>query len=345
LSPRAKIGAITAAILIVAGVAYWVLANQDVPLPGRDLIAGPETCPLTDEAPKGGDDKLSRPAIAVKVENATLAYPLSGLEDADLVYEEVVEGGLTRFMAVYHCGDSNQVGPVRSARLVDPAIMSPTTRLLAFSGGNQIVLDNLKEHDIVQIDESNAGDAMKRIPREGLTTEHTLYGNTQKLRSVGEEQFSDSPGGIFEFGKLEGNTRNARSITINFSTATTVTYDWNGERWARSQAGGPFESEGHGQVGVDNVIVEMHTVRNSDRITDAAGNPSVEIADETGSGRAILFRDAQAIEGKWSRDSIEDAVSFEADGGGAMKLKPGNTWIHLVPNNKGDVMGSVDFGK
>lgn len=86
----------------------------------------------------GGDPK--RAAVAVKVENDPSAYPLSGLDDAEVVYEEVVEGGVTRFMAIYHCTGSGKVGPVRSSRIVDAAIMRPITHILAASGGNAQVI-------------------------------------------------------------------------------------------------------------------------------------------------------------------------------------------------------------
>ena len=346
MSTRVKAIVIGVVVVLVAGGAYFALAGKDagdLPLIGGAIE--PATCPLTGEKPRN-EAFLNRPGVAVKVENAPIAYPLSGLEDADIVYEELVEGGVTRFMAVYHCTDTPKAGPIRSARMVDPAIMSPTTRILAFSGGNQTVIDNLSEHDIVQVDESKAGDAMQRVPREGLSTEHTLYGNSGRLRKVGVKDFSDAPPGEFEFGALDdnGKTRAARNITINFSSSTTVTYEFNGERYARSQAGAPFELEGHGQMGVENVIVEEHTVKLSE-VVDVTGTPSVDIADETGSGKATLFRDGRAIAGTWERESADDPVIFKTKSGDEMVLAEGKTWIHLVPNSKSEVEASFDFTK
>jgi hypothetical protein len=83
----------------------------------------------------------------------------------------------------------------------------------------------------------------------------------------------------------------------------------------------------------------------SKSIVDAAGNPSIEIADPTGSGRAVLFRDGRAIRGRWIRDSVEDAVRFETASGDPMVLKPGTTWVELVPSGKGDVKGSFSHEK
>lgn len=344
MSTKVKAGIIGLVVVLVAGGAYLALANkEDIPLIGDALK--PETCPLTGEKPRN-EDLVGRPAIAIKVENDPVAYPLSGLEDADIVYEELVEGGVTRFMAIYHCGDTRKAGPIRSARLVDASIMSPTTKILAFSGGNQSVLDNLSENEIVQVDESDAGGAMQRIPRDGLASEHTLYGNSAKLRKVGQKDYGDAPPGEFKFGDLEdnGQTKVARNVTIDFSASTSVGYEFNGERYARSQAGTTFESEGHGQIGVENVIVEEHTV-NLSEIVDVTGTPSVELADETGTGKATLFRDGRAIQGTWERESVDDAVVFLTRAGDEMVLAPGSTWIHLVPNAKSEVEGSFDFGR
>ena len=344
MSTRAKAVIIGLVVVLVAGGVYFAFANkEDLPVIG-DALAAPK-CPLTGEEPRK-EDALDRPAVAVKVENAPIAYPLSGLEDADLVYEELVEGGVTRFMAIYHCGDTPQAGPIRSARLVDPSIMMPTTRILAFSGGNEAVVNSLAENDIVQVDETNAGDAMQRVPREGLASEHTLFGNSAKLRKVGQKEFDEPPKSELHFGNIDdnGSTRPAGNVTINFSPATTVTYEFNGERYARSQAGTPFESEGHGQVGVENVIVEEHTV-NLSAIVDVTGTPSIEIADETGSGKATLFRDGRAIRGRWEREDVQDPVVFKTKEGDDMVLAPGAVWIHLVPNARGEVEGSFDFSK
>jgi hypothetical protein len=224
--------------------------------------------------------------------------------------------------------------------------MMPTTRILAFSGANEAVLNNLTENDVVQVDETNAGNAMQRVPREGLASEHTLFGNSGRLRKIGQKEFSEAPRSELRFGPIDdnGRTRPAGNVTINFSTSTTVSYEFNGERYARSQGGAPFESEGHGQVGVENVIVEEHTVNLSD-IVDVTGTPSIEIADETGSGKATLFRNGRAIRGQWEREDVQDPVLFKTKEGDDMVLAPGAVWIHLVPNSRGEVEGSFDFGR
>ena len=113
LSSRTKaILGIGGGIAVLAVVAFFLFGGAEK-VPGIRNLVEPKTCPLTGEEP---DDEaiLDRPAVAVKIENASVAYPLSGLEKADVVYEEAVEGGVTRFMAIYHCTDAEKAGPGKS---------------------------------------------------------------------------------------------------------------------------------------------------------------------------------------------------------------------------------------
>jgi hypothetical protein len=340
VTSRARAVVIGAGIVAVALGAFFLLRSKaDLPIPG---FSEPATCPLTGREPR--DESLTdRPAIAVKVENAPVARPLAGLEKADLVFEELVEGGATRFMAVYHCGDSSKVGPIRSAREVDPAIMVPLTEILAAAGGNEPVRKALDQSSVVLIEEDDADKAMRRVPREGLGTEHTLYGASQALRRIGRKKFSDPPpSDVFEHGELQEGARKASTVTINFTSSSTITYDWRDGRWMRSQDGEPFVAESGKQIGVDNLLIEEHTI-NYSKIVDVLGTPSTQIKDVNGTGRAVLFRDGRVIRGRWIRESVETPVVFEIKSGERMVLKPGNTWIELVPDQQGEAKGSFSY--
>jgi Protein of unknown function (DUF3048) N-terminal domain/Protein of unknown function (DUF3048) C-terminal domain len=305
----------------------------------------PNFCSLAGAKPQKTEN-AARPAVAVKVENAEIAYPLSGLEDAEVVFEEVVEGGATRFMALYHCTDSKKVGPVRSARTVDPAIMTPITRILAAAGGNDIVRRKLRKEKIVVIEELTAGKAMRRIAREGLAVEHTLYADTSMLRKLGQKRFDKPPPvSTFAFGDVNPKARSARRVTIVFSPAVTVEYRWKKGKWLRFQDGEPFRDDKNRQIGVDNVVIEEHTVKYARGLVDSAGNRSYAIADVSGKGRAALLRDGKVIVGEWRRKSADDAVAFVDKDGDKMLFARGSTWIHLVPDKKGVVKGSFDIIK
>lgn len=343
MSSGAKKGvAAGAVVLVLAGGAFAMLRTRGdggLPFIGTE----PVRCPLTGLEPSD-EARAERPAVAVKIENSVAARPLSGLEDAEVVFEELVEGGATRFMAVYHCTDARKAGPVRSARVVDPSIMVPLTRILAFSGANRPVRDALAAADVVMIDESGAQGALFRVDRPGVSSEHTLYASTPKLRRIGARSYDQPPpDDVFAFGEPAARGRRARTLTVVFSAASTVVWRWSGGEWLRFEGSEPALSEAGEQLSATNVLVEEHDVDLSDEIVDVAGNPSVEIADVTGSGRAVLFRDGRAIAGRWVRAEVEGPVRFETRSGEEMVFAPGTVWIELVPSERGEVKGSFSY--
>lgn len=300
-------------------------------------------CPLTGAEPRNAA-LAERPAVAVKVENNPVAYPLSGLDKAEVVFEELVEGGVTRFMAIYHCTDAKKVGPVRSARVVDPGIMIPITRILGAAGGNDIVTRELEKANVFLIHEKSKGKSMRRISRSGISYEHTLYANTARLRDLGERRFDQPPEVSFEFGRLEGKAKKAREVNLNFGGRATVGYRWVKGKWQRLDNGSPLKAEGGGNIRVDNVVIELHTINNSKTITDVAGNPSIEIANETGRGPAILLRNGKSIKGRWVRPNRNAPVRF-VKGGETMTFAPGTVWVELLPDRKGQIKGTYSLSK
>lgn len=347
MSGKAKAGLAVGGIVAVAVGAFFLLGGRDVvsEIPGLGGLAPePKTCPLSGIEPSK-ESVLERPAVAVKIENSSVAYPLKGLESAEIVYEELVEGGITRFLAMYHCTDAELAGPIRSARVVDPAIMTPTTYILAFSGANEFVFHRLDEAGIVQIEENAAGEAMQRV-ETGAAFEHTLFADTAAVRKLGRAEYDEPPpSDVYMFGDLpEGKFKKANKITLTFSGGTIVSYKFDSGKYYRYQAGEPFMSDTGDQIAVDNVLIELHTV-NLSGPADVVGTSGTEIADVTGSGKAVLFRDGVAIKGTWVREAIEDPVRFETIDGETMVLKAGTTWIALLPNDKGDAKGSFSFAK
>jgi hypothetical protein len=301
----------------------------------------PAKCPLNGEEPPKGLD-VETPAIALKIENSPEARPQSGLEEADLVYEEVVEGGITRFMAIFHCGTTDQGGPVRSARFDDPKLATPFTHLLAYSGSNGPVDRELKANDIIQLNEdTDPVEAFFRVP-EGVLEVHNLFADVGKLQKIAAKRDVDPPStDVFAFGDINGEAKKARTVSLNFTASNTIEYKWKKDVWVRSEAGVPFMTAAGEQLSVPNVLVQEVRVDNSETIVDVAGNPSPDIDLLTG-GKALLFRDGQVVKGKWATDKAGLPV-FTTTSGDPMTFATGSIWIELVPSNKGDVTGSFSF--
>jgi Protein of unknown function (DUF3048) N-terminal domain/Protein of unknown function (DUF3048) C-terminal domain len=346
--------AVTLAVLVILGrspdSAVGKVLTQ-VPVI-KHMVVEPAVCPLTGRRPTR-DSILDRPALALKIENLPSAYPDSGLEKADIVFEEPVEGGLTRFVAVYHCGDAAKAGPVRSARPIDPVLIRPMTRLLADGGGAPGDLNALRKAKIFSISggaprphEILAGGAMRRISRPGMAYEHTLYANTAALRKLGEKHFgSPPPDGIFNFGEPEAVGKKAHSITVNYQNATIVNYHWRHGMWMRYEGSEPFVTGAGKQLGFQNVLVLQYKIDLSKTDVDVLGNGAPVIRNPTGTGKAFLFRDGHAVKGRWTRKSLKDPMTLETKSGQDMVLHPGHTIIEVLPNNKGQIEGKLSFKK
>lgn len=314
------------------------LAEEPSPSPVPD-----PTCPLTGEAP---DDPalLERPAVAVKIENSPLARPQSGLENADVVFEEIVEGGITRFLAVYHCNSTDKAGPVRSARFDDPKLALPFTSVLAFSGANAIVERELTDQGLRILNEDTAGGALYRDP-PGSYDVHSLYADVAQLLKLARKAKAKAPvEELFTFGDLQDGAKKARTVTINFNASNTIQYKWEGGAWMRYEAGIAFMSAAGSQIGTANLIVMQVDVNNSPHIVDVAGNPSPDI-DLLSQGKVLVFRDGKVVKGTWKMPDIGKAPVFETKSGEPIVLAEGPVWIELVPSPKGTVKGSFSFSK
>lgn len=339
---RNRAGAAVAAVLLLA-TACSGGDDDTVAQPSPSPSPSPEPdplCPLTGEEPGRGVD-LDRPAIAVKIEDSPEARPQSGLESADLVFEEVVEGGITRFMAIYHCGESEKVGPVRSARFDDPKIAYPFTRVLAFSGANDIVGSELVKQKMLVLDEDTAEGGLFRDP-PGSTDVHSLFANTEKLRAQAKPGHKPPEDDIFVFGNIKGRAKKARSVTLHFTSSNPIEYRWEGKSWRRYEGGEPFFTSVGDQIAVPNVLVQEVKVDNSNTIVDAVGNPSPDIT-LSGTGRALLFRDGQVIKGKWRIPKEFGPASYRTKAGIPFVFAPGPIWIELVPSKAGEAKGSISY--
>lgn len=333
--------AAAAAVLLLFGAACRGDGDEGAARPTPTPSPTPDPkCPLTGlDVPPRVD--VARPAIAVKIEDSPEARPQSGLDSADVVIEEIVEGGITRFMAIYHCGESKQAGPVRSARFDDPLIARPFTRIIAYSGSNSLVEAELRRQKVIALNEINGGDAFFRIPPGQILT-HNLFAHTEKLREREFKRNTPPPRPIFTFGELGGRAKRARSVKLNFTTANTIEYKWQGNSWRRFEAGEPFFAATGDQIAVPNVLVQEVTVNPSSKLQDIVGNASPEI-DLEGTGRAFLFRDGRVVRGMWTVKDEGDVPVFETRRGDVFVFAPGPIWIELLPSKEGGVKGTLSF--
>ncbi len=317
--------------LIASGDAPAVIQRAVEGVVGVD--APPPTCPLTGLRAPGGEVPR-RPALAVKVENLPEARPQAGLAQADVVYEEPVEGGITRFIVVFHCRGAPRVGPVRSARTTDPDVLVPFRRpVLAYAGGARRVLRAVAASPLVSLSYTEAADAYWRDPDR--TAPHDLYASTRRLwRAAGRR--GGEPGPVFSFAEeLTLPSRRARRVHLPFSSLADVVWTWNrpAGRWLRSHGDVPHTLEGGERVAATNVVVQVVRVT-SGAVIDPAGNPSPEVR-LVGRGRAYVFRDGRVVVGRWVRQDLAEPTRFLTSSGEEIPLAPGVTWVELLPSTVG----------
>lgn len=328
------------ALVSVGGIALALTGRAPAPIQrvvdamtGQQTPEPPPTCPLTGKPVPGGKVP-QRPVLAVKVENTDLAYPLAGLQNADVVYEELVEGGITRFMALYQCRSSPRVGPVRSARTTDPKVLVQfePRAILAYSGGQRAVINDIGRSTLVSYDETTGGTAFSRDASRVMP--HNLFMSTAKLwaGAGAKGTAAGPPRRIFTFdAKVPAHAKRISGVDATFSFSSAATWTWVPSlgRWERQLNGAPMKLESGQPITAENVVIQQVVVTQSN-LVDVLGNPSPDVT-VTGTGKVWILRDGRVIAGRWVRPVMGAITKFETKDGTIIPLAPGNTWVELLP--------------
>jgi len=270
---------------------------------------------------------LERPALAVKIDNVTRAHPQSGVNVADVVYEEIVEGGVTRLVAVFQSTSADMVGPVRSARTSDPPLLAAFDHpLFAYSGANRGTRTELAESTITDVGYDALTDEYWRD--RSRRPPHNLYTSTDALWAHHSGRTAVPPAPFihrYPEQPLHPSAESATGVSIDFGL-TEVDYDWNGTGWARTHGGNPHVDDEGVRVAPANVVVQFVAYGWS-----KADSRSPE-ARTTGTGVAWVFTDGHVVVGEWNRPDESLPATFSADGE-TIRLSPGNTWVALARKN------------
>jgi len=220
MTRRGKITLLVGGIVVVVAVVAGLALTGNAPGPVQDIVdkatgSSPEpdpVCPLTG-APAPGGTVPDRAALAVKVENLPEVRPQYGLSTADIVYEEPVEGGITRFIVVYHCQDAARIEPVRSARTTDPQVLVQLgTSAFGYADAAGYVIKEVARYDdqIVDVNMSNAIDAYERDPSR--PEPHNLVSSTKDLWKAAKRPFLQTPEPLFVYGEMTGKYKRAKKV-------------------------------------------------------------------------------------------------------------------------------------
>ena len=288
------------------------------------------TCPLTGLPPREGQ-KIDRVAVAIKIDNVDIARPQAGIDRADIVIEETVEGGLTRLMAIFQCDSADNVGPIRSARTSDGDLLRLLNgAVFGYSGANPKAIAPVRATSrAVLIAFDDSPQYFRRDP--GRTMPHDVMSSTATILKAGlaRNHKLHAPRTVFSYGEPKRPGKKVRSASLSWSSYTSAAWRWNGKGWARTQNGSPDVVANGKRIVATNVVIMSITTRNSG-LHDVLGNASPDDV-VTGKGKVWVLRDGKVIVGKWHRSNRTKRMVLRDKAGNVLPLHPGRTWVELLP--------------
>ena len=346
-------GAVAVVLLLVAAVAVTLSGGDDeaAPTPPKRTTTTtsstvPPTVTTTTQPPTGPVAPLTglrvadpshatRPAIAVKVDNldasAETAVPQSGLPRADVVFEEIVEGNITRLVGVFQSQDPGRVGPVRSARTTDVHLLPQFGKVLfAWSGGNDGVVGAVRSSPALidlgydRATSSYARDRSRRAPHNLYVQATELWGRAPAGVPAPPPLFQyRTPGQVSQAGAVP-----AAGVDLSWGggqASSPVSWRWDHtlRLYVRSQRGRPHVDEDGTRLAAQNVVVLVTAYGQS-----PADRRSPE-ALTVGSGEAFFYTNGRVIHGRWDRPAEDRPATLVADDGAPILLTPGQTWVEL----------------
>ena len=280
-----------------------------------------------------------RAPLAVMIENAPEARPQMGLQRADLVYEAVAEGGITRFLAVYWRNEAEKIAYIRSARIYYIQWAAELGAVYVHWGQVEDpgpvdvwpVLSRLNIRDLNGLflgERVGYRDSNRYAPHNVYTNTGLLWGTAQAYGFAGPP--------ALEPWKFKDDTpqrpadRAAPAIDVSFGSpgsdyAVRWEYDAASNGYLRTMGGVPHTDGATGErLAARNVAVQFAVLRPS-------GVKAYNIIDTVGTGAAVVFQDGVAIAGSWRKDSEAGRTRFYDGAGNEISFNRGTTWIEVVP--------------
>jgi hypothetical protein len=321
------------AVAVAAGVTAVVLVLAGSPAPPRPGAPG---LPQAGDAsalvsPFTGEPVTAQaPVLAVKIDNIVRARPQAGLPAADIVYVLPVEGGLSRFLAVYSSRRPAVVGPVRSAREDDLQLLRQFgTPAFAYSGATPHLLPFVHRARIIDLYAGLPGASGAYFRGTGRPAPYNLYARPAALLAGGRGAGTARDIG-FRFGPVPAAARGtpAAAVTAGYSAAS-FTFSWSArqQRWLIAMDGVPAKDAGGSQLGAPTVVIQYTVVRTSRFLEYGAPPP---YAQSTGHGTGVVLRDGKEYPVTWSRPDADGGTTFTTPHGARMTFARGQVWVLLT---------------
>jgi len=287
--------------------------------------------------------KRPRRVLAFKIDNNLNARPQSGLDAADSVFEILVEGGMTRFLAFFYDKTSDYLGPIRSARPTDPTLVRPYGGILVVSGATAGLVPQIRELGVPVLEEQSSP-AMFRISTRSAP--HNLYADTELVRGVVDSKglpFNPPPSPIYEFGNKQDNwIDGAARVTVKYSDFTTIIWKLDGNVYSRFIIDGYASTKdpvAHNNINRDEEVKILQTetiaiIQGPIYVDDATTLPSVLTV---GVGPVKLFHNGNFIEGTWRRNDISEPFELFDENQDPIYVPQSKQWVHILPLESSEV--------
>ena len=337
---RRRAGVATAALLTASLALSACSGDGDGPAPeaapssaptqqvSKGAEVTPETWPLTGLPVKGGRSAASRfPVMVLKMDNTSSSAPQRGLGSADLVVEELVEGGLTRLAAFFYSDIPGTVGPVRSMRASDIGIVKPVDAAVVTSGAAPITIRRIQQAGIRFFGEGAKGffrDSSRSAPYNLMTDLAETATLVKRAATRPDDYLPWGDAADLPKGKP------GRDLQARFSYRHTTTWTFENGRYRNVNTYAAADD----QFLADSVLVLRVRVGDAG-YKDPAGNPVPETFLE-GRGQALLLHGGRAISGTWTKAGLNAPIELR-NRFGTLRVPAGNTWIELVPEATGSV--------
>ena len=331
------------AVAVAAATQATTATPAPTPKPTPTPTPKPKFWPLTG-LPAAQDALIGRRPLNVRMPNDPNARPQYGLNKADIVFDLIVEGGVTRFAAIFQSKDADVVGPVRSYRFSDIHITQMLRGALVSSGStveeHDAVTASIKAGNLLSVDAERDAKPYYRLasrPAPNNLFTSTAADRDAVIRAGGGSgvdvpSFSFlPPGGGLSTGGLAGAVA-ATKVGVPFQGVWASSFSWdvaaNGYR--RSQGGAQtVDGDGSGPILAKNVIVMTTDIWQTAVLEDSLGSKGLDYR-MTGDGPVSVFRDGLRIDGTWKRNGVLDMFSFWDSAGKEILLEPGQSWIHFI---------------
>lgn len=326
-------------LVLVGGMTWYVTANTKQSTTEDAPVTKKEEKPVISYSLTNGiqvsSDVANRHPVAVMIENSPAARPQAGLINADIVYEAVTEGGITRFMGIFSQDFPAKAGPVRSARSYFIDYLSEYDAFYAHAGGSPTALSRIGEYGIK--DYPHSSDAYWREAAAGVASEHTLFTDVSKIYKFGVEKKKwpatfDTKTWLFK--DPAATTTATGTLNIDFSSPgykVAWKYDPTTNSYNREMAGSIHKDRTTGeQIKVRNVVI-IRVPHSANAPYKGTGKESEWTMSTIGSGEASVFIDGTQVKGTWKKPSRTERTRFYDEAGTEVTLNRGKIWVEVVP--------------